>query len=82
MKTITLKKSTFFNLNLFLNLSTLCWTQSPQTLANIQISFSNNGTHTAFVLISSQGGNLANTWMAVGLNLAAGAMVKYFKAVF
>ncbi len=48
--------------------------QSPQTLANIRISFAKNDTHTSFTLTSAQGGSLSNSWMAVGLN-NAGQMV-------
>ena len=56
------------SLNLFLVLTNFCFTQSPQTLANIQIVFSNNGTHTTFTLTSTQGANVANSWVSVGLN--------------
>ena len=45
-----------------------CFCQSPQSLANIQISFENNGTHTTFTLTSSSGANKKDFWMAVGLN--------------
>ena len=38
------------------------------TVANIQISFSNNGTHTSFNLKSSQDGSVSNSWLAVGFN--------------
>jgi hypothetical protein len=52
----------------------VCILQSPQTLVNIRISFSNNGTHTSFALTSAQGGSISNSWLAVGLN-NAGLMV-------
>jgi hypothetical protein len=65
------------SLNLFLILTNFCSTQSPQTLANIQIIFSNNGTHTTFTLTSTQGGNVANSWVSVGLN-SISQMVCYF----
>ena len=67
-------------LKILINLSlmlTICLAQSPQSLANIIISFVNNGTHTSFTLTSTQGGSVANTWMAVGLN-NIGAMVRVF----
>ena len=56
------------SLNLFLTLTNFCFTQSPQTLANIQIIFSNNGTQTTFTLTSPLGGSVDNSWMSVGLN--------------
>jgi hypothetical protein len=38
------------------------------TLANIQITFSSNDTHTLFNLKSTQGGQVSNSWLSVGLN--------------
>lgn len=55
-------------LTVFVTLLGSIFCQSPQVLANIQISFSNNGTHTSFDLTSTQGGSVVNSWMAVGLN--------------
>ena len=60
----------------FLPILPVCFSQSPQTLANIQISFVNNGTHTSFTLVSAQGGSVANTWMSIGLN-NLGQMVRF-----
>lgn len=57
-------------------LSALCSfisTQSPLTLLNnVNITFSNNGTHTQFIVISplGQGLQLSNSWLGVGLNSA------------
>ncbi len=62
-------------LNTFLYIPLICFGQSPISLSNIQISFSNNGTHTDFTLVSTLDGNLANSWMAVGLN-NVGQMVR------
>lgn len=62
------------NLLVFFILMNVCISQSPQTLVNIRISFSNNGTHTTFSLTSAQGGSISNSWLAVGLN-NAGQMV-------
>ncbi len=45
-----------------------CFCQSPQSLANILISFENNGTHTNFILASSSGADKKDFWMAIGLN--------------
>ncbi len=47
-------------------LNSFCFCQSPQTVANIQISFLNNGTHTSFNLSLSN--VITNSWFAVGLN--------------
>jgi hypothetical protein len=78
MQAMHLKAFRFLiSLNLFLALTNFCFTQSPQTLADIQIVFSNNGTHTTFTLTSTQGGNVANTWVSVGLNSNT-KMVCYF----
>ena len=75
MKSKVLRHFNLLSLNLFLYLASNCMAQSPQTLAGITISFSNNGSHASFILTSSQGGSVASTWLAVGLNSASGAMV-------
>lgn len=59
------------SLNLFLILANFCLTQSPQTLADIEIIFTNNGSHLSFTLKSTQSGtSLADSWLAVGFNSA------------
>ena len=63
-------------LNAIFYLPLICLAQSPISLSNIQISFFNNGTHTDFRLVSPLDGNVANSWMAVGLNIA-GQMVRF-----
>ena len=63
-------------LNTFFYFPLICFGLSPLSLSNIQISFYNNGTHTDFRLVSPLDGNVANSWMAVGLN-NAGQMVRF-----
>ena len=42
--------------------------QSPQTLADITISFANKGTETTFNLVSALDSTFNNRWMAIGWN--------------
>ena len=54
------------SLSFHLNMPNVCLTQSPITLAEIQITFSNNGQYTLFSLVWEN--SAPNTWLAVGLN--------------
>ena len=45
-----------------------CKAQSPQTIANITISFVNDGTHTTFLLTSSLDGTFSDRWIGLGFN--------------
>ena len=70
MKLVYENRKLIFFTCLFIFISNSCVAQSPQTIANIQISFVNSGTFTTFTLTSTLDGTLSDRWMAVGFNTA------------
>ena len=53
--------------------------KSTLTSSKIKISFTNNGSHTVFTLISDLGDAIENSWMAIGLNVESGMVIKLKK---